>query len=374
MKLLDLIKNNKETFDFDVLPDALVIIQQDGKIIDVNSKALEYFGVAKFEVLGKYFSDFVENGTAVLNQICTSGEPKSAYSIAKNKKPSELFEITANRDIQAEKIYVMIRNSTQKDKEQKKINERYALVQNIVDKKNDFIIEASGPILSTLTSVVGFSRALLDGIAGEITEKQKKYLNIINTSSKDLNYDLEKLFSLFKLESRQIEYDCKPFDLMSLIKSIERIYKKDFEDKKIIFNLDYSTLSQRDCYLDAEIVEYIFRCIMDIFQRFATFGKCSLNIGHPPEAFLENRDFEGKISQDCNQYVLCEAKIADLVFSEEELNNIFDMYYKSTTKRPFGLKATFNILKLYIKDFKGDIWIYSKENFGTMITFVLPLK
>ena len=157
------------------------------------------------------------------------------------------------------------------------MSEKYVAAQKIIEEKNEFLIEASGSILSNIVSICGFSRALLDGIGGALSEKQQKYLNIINTNSKDLNYDLEKLFALFKLESQKVEYNNKGFDLISLIKSIDRVYKKDFQDKKIIFNLDYSTLTQRDCFLDGEIIEYILRCVMDIFLRFSNLGKCSLN-------------------------------------------------------------------------------------------------
>ena len=131
---------------------------------------------------------------------------------------------------------------------------------------------------------------------------------------------------------------------------------------------------QRDCTLDSEVIEYILRCIMEMFVRFSNVGKCSLNIGHPPLEFLKTRDFGANISQDVEDYVLMEAKISDLVFSEPEVINIFDTYYKSSTKRPIGLKASLNLMKRYITDFGGDIWVYSKQNFGTMITFVLPLK
>ena len=89
---------------------------------------------------------------------------------------------------------------------------------------------------------------------------------------------------------------------------------------------------------------------------------------------LKTKEFPANDSLDSQKYVLFEAKITDLVFSQDELDNIFDTYYKGNIKRPIGLKATLNLLKLYINDFKGDIWIYSKQNFGTMFTFVLPLR
>ncbi len=375
MKILEYFKSQKEDNNFNLLPDGIFTLEQDGKIIDVNDKVLEMYDTNRFNVLGHYFSEFVENGTAILNKIVQDGSSELVKAFIKEEeRPSLLLEITARRDLETNKVYVVARNATEQHKENKVTKEKFSVAQKIIDEKNDFLLDSSGVILSNLVSISGFSRALLDGIGGALSEKQQKYLNIININARDLNYDLEKLFTLFKAESKKIEYKRKLFDLISLIKSINRVYEKDFKDKKIIFSLNYSTLTERDCFLDSEIVEYILRCIMDIFLRFVNLGKCSLNIGHPPLDFLKTRDFLANDSYDTTKYVLFEAKIADLVFSQDELDNIFDTYYKGSIKRPIGLKASLNLLKNYITDFKGEIWVYSKENFGTMFTFVLPLR
>ena len=368
-------KPQQQEEDFDLLPDGVFTLESDGKIINVNSKALMMLNMKKFDVVGRYFSDFFENGTSLLNKIVREGNPQCARTIPGNKKEYvQSIELSATRNLEREKVYVSARNATLIKKEQKSISEKYEVAQKIIDEKNDFLIDSSGSILSNLVSISGFSRALLDGMGGALSEKQEKYLKIINTNARDLNYDLEKLFSLFKLESHKVEYTNKAFDMVSMLKSIERVYKKDFEDKKVIFSLDYSTLAQRDCFLDSEVVEYILRCIMDIFLRFSYLGKCTLNVGHPPVDFLKTREFDANDSLESEKYILFEAKITDLTFSEEELEDIFNPYNKTNTKRPIGLRATLSILKRYIKDFRGDIWVYSKQNFGTMFTFVLPLR
>jgi len=376
MKVLEYFnKNQKEDNNFNLLPDGVFVLEQDGKIIDVNNKVLEIYNTSRFNVIGRYFSDFVENGTQILNKVIQSDMSVSAKALFEDENVVPIYlDLTACRNSGTNKVYVSVRNVTPEKKEQNVIAKKFVVAQKIIDEKNEFLINSSGAILSNLVAITGFSRALLNGIGGALSDKQQKYLNIINTNSEDLSFDLEKLFALFKLESKKVEYQNKAFDLISLIKSIDRIYKKDFDDKKILFSLDYSSLAQRDCYLDGEIVEYILRCIMDIFMRFSRLGKCALNIGHPPVDFLKTRDFEAKDSMDVEKYVLFEAKIADLVFSQDELDNIFDMYYQGSNKRPIGLKATLNLLKNYITDFKGDIWIYSKQSFGTMFTFVLPLR
>ena len=375
MKVLEYFKSQKEDNNFNLLPDGIFTLEQDGKIIDVNNKVLEIYNTSRFNILGRYFSDFVENGTLILNKVIQNGKPTSARAIFEDESVVPIYlDITASRNSDTNKVYVIVRNITPEKKEQSAIAKKFVVAQKIIDEKNDFLLNSSGTILSNLVAITGFSRALLNGIGGALSDKQQKYLNIINTNSEDLSFDLEKLFALFKLESKRVEYQNKAFDLISLIKSIERIYKKDFDDKKILFSLDYSNLTERDCFLDGEVVEYILRCVMDIFLRFASLGKCSLNIGHPPIDFLKTRDFDAKDTMETDKYVLFEAKIADLVFSQDELDNIFDTYYQGVTKRPIGLKATLNLLKNYITDFKGDIWVYSKQSFGTMFTFVLPLR
>ncbi len=374
MNIIDYFKPVKQENNFNMLPDGIFTLEQDGRIIDVNNKILEIYGLSRYDFLGKYFSDCVENGTAVLNEIIKTNQYVCAKAIVKDGEPPMVLEISTTRDEESQKVYVCVREVTTRQKEHKSMSEKYTIAQKIIDEKNDFLLTSSGALLSTLVSIAGFSRALLDGIGGALSDKQEKYLNLININSKDLSYDLEKLFTLFRVESKKQEYECKNFDLISLIKSINRIYEKDIKDKKIIFSLDYSNLTQRDCTLDPEIVEYILRCIMEIFVRFSNLGKCSLNIGHPPVDFLKTRDFSANISQDPEKYMLCEAKIADLIFNEDEIVNIFDTYYKGSVKRPIGLKASLNLLKRYITDFGGDIWVYSKQNFGTMFTFVLPLK
>ncbi len=374
MKILDYFKPVKQENNFNLLPDGIFTLEQDGRIIDVNDKILRIFNSSKYDFLGKYFSDCVENGTAVLNEIIRTNKFVCAKAIVKDGEPPMVLEINTARNDDTQKVYVCVREVTTRQKEHKSITEKYTMAQKIIDEKNEFLLNSSGALLSTLVSIAGFSRALLDGIGGALSEKQEKYLNLINVNSKDLSYDLEKLFTLFRVESKKQDYECKNFDLINLIKSINRVYEKDIKDKKIIFNLDYSHLTQRDCSLDPEIVEYILRCIMEIFVRFSNLGKCSLNIGHPPLDFLRTRDFSANISQDPEQYILFEAKITDLIFNEDEIVNIFDTYYKGSVKRPIGLKASLNLLKRYITDFGGDIWVYSKQSFGTMFTFVLPLK
>ena len=43
-------------------------------------------------------------------------------------------------------------------------------------------------------------------------------------------------------------------------------------------------------------------------------------------------------------------------------------------KMPISTKLCFVLIKKFIKYLKGDIWVYSKPAFGTMVSFVVPVE
>ena len=104
-------------------------------------------------------------------------------------------------------------------------------------------------------------------------------------------------------------------------------------------------------------------------------GKVTLSAGNPPVAFLETHEFEGKGELEPSQYVLFEMKASEFLLDEEELNALFEPYsYINKNKRSVGMKLAFVLVKKFIKHFKGDIWVYSKPAFGTMVSFVIPIE
>ena len=90
MKLLEYFKSQKEDKNFNLLPDGIVILEQDGKVVDANDKALEMLRQTKFNVIGKYFSDLVENGTSVLNKVIQNNQTEIAKAIIQKEENDEL--------------------------------------------------------------------------------------------------------------------------------------------------------------------------------------------------------------------------------------------------------------------------------------------
>lgn len=374
MNLFSIFNKPKKEDIFEIFPDGILIVSMDGKILDVNSKALKILGFSKMELTGSYFSQYIQGGSVLLNKLVQSGM-LSVTKAANSNKEDIYVEVSAAKSDDNEKVYVSIRDITQSYKVQNMISGEYEIAKKIIDEKNKYLKGISGEIFSLLNSVTSFSKALNDGVGGELTDKQNKYVSIINKNSNELSYDLEKLFRYFEAESNLYQYEYKKFDLADLVTSIAKSYEVLFAKKKLNFTYDFSSFQTRSCYSDAAIIEILIKSILDISLRYTDIGSVSMNVGNPPIEFLQNNGYGADDESAKKQYALFEIKDSGLVLTPSILQNIFNPYYldENANKKLTGAKLTYSLVYKHVKNLKGDMWVYSKPSQGTLACILLPM-
>ena len=77
----------------------------------------------------------------------------------------------------------------------------------------------SHELRTPLNAVIGFSEVLLDGMFGELNDKQREYLNDIRDSGRHLLELLNEILDLSKIEAGRMELEPGPF---SLVEALER--------------------------------------------------------------------------------------------------------------------------------------------------------
>lgn len=374
MNLFSIFNKPKKEDIFEIFPDGILIVSMDGKILDVNSKALKILGFSKMELTGSYFSQYIQGGSVLLNKLVQSGM-LSVTKAANSNKEDIYVEVSAAKSDDNEKVYVSIRDITQSYKVQNMISGEYEIAKKIIDEKNKYLKGISGEIFSLLNSVTSFSKALNDGVGGELTDKQNKYVSIINKNSNELSYDLEKLFRYFEAESNLYQYEYKKFDLADLVTSIAKSYEVLFAKKKLNFTYDFSSFQTRSCYSDAAIIEILIKSILDISLKYTDIGSVSMNVGNPPIEFLQNNGYSADDESAKKQYALFEIKDSGLVLTPSILQNIFNPYYldENANKKLTGAKLTYSLVYKHVKNLKGDMWVYSKPSQGTLACILLPM-
>jgi len=360
---------------FNNYPDGIFIVSMDGRILDVNLKIVELFGFSRFDMVGQYFSQYIQGGSGLLNKIVAQKSP--SVTKAQTAKEEDVFvEVSASKDLENDRVIVTLRNVTQSYKMQNMVNGEYEIAKKIIDEKNTFLTEISPEIVSSLDSVTGFSKALLEGIGGHLVDKQEKYVSIINKNSKDLSFDLERMFEFFKLESGLYKYDYRTFDLPDLLNGVAKTFEPLFESKKTVFKYDFSALATRGAYLDPVVIEEVIKSVLDISYRCSNLGTVTFNAGNPPIEFLEANGYDVTDENIKKQFAMFEIKDTSFVLTAEQLENVFNPYFidNSQSKNPIGIKMTYPIIKKHLKYLKGDVWVYSKAGAGTMVCILVPVE
>lgn len=375
MKFLSLFKKTKKEDIFEIFPDGIIVVSMDGRILDVNPAAVKILGFSKIDLVGAYFSQFIQGGSVLLNKIIQSAS--STVTKAASANNEDIFvEVSAAKSEENDKVYVSIRNITQNYKMQNMINGEYEIAKKIIDEKNLYLKGISTEMFSLLNSVVNFSKALNDGVGGQMSDKQEKYVSIINKNSSDLLYDLDKMFKYFEVESNLCVYDSKKFDLADLLTTIAKSYETLFSKKKLNFSYDFSSFVTRSALSDSNAIETAVKYLLDVSLKLTDIGTISMNVGNPPVEFLESKGFEGADDNLRKQYALFEIKDSGLVVSPSVLENIFNPYYldEKMSKKLISVKMVYSLVSKHIKNLGGDMWVYSKPSQGTLVCILLPME
>ena len=375
MNLFSLFNKPKKEDIFEIFPDGILVVSMDGKILDINNKAVKILGFNKLEIIGSYFSQFIQGGSVLLNKLVQTGTT-SITKAATNKKEDIFVEVAAAKNEEFDKVYVSIRDITANYKMQNMINGEYEIAKKIIDEKNTFLTNISGEIFSLLNSVTNFSKALNDGVAGELNDKANKYVSIINKNSNDLSYDLTLLFKYFEVESNLYNYEYRNFDLADLLTSIAKNYEVLFAKKKLNFTYDFSSFLTRSSSLDPLAIEAFIKAILDVSLKSTDIGTISMNVGNPPIEFLQEKNIEAEDENIKKQYALFEIKDSGLIMPQSAVENIFNPYYmdSSTNKKILNAKLAYSYCYKHVKNLKGDMWVYSRPSQGTMACILLPME
>ena len=154
-------------------PDIILYIDPEGTIIKTNQKAKDCFKILSYTTINEILKDGLKSVRMSIKQ------KKSILVKARGKDNNEFYaEMTASRT--DNNYCISLRNKTQLIEQ---INEKNN-IEKFNNEKNEMIYKIEDEIKSPINSIVGFSQGMFDGIAGELTEKQTKYLKIIKNNAK----------------------------------------------------------------------------------------------------------------------------------------------------------------------------------------------
>jgi protein-histidine pros-kinase len=197
-------------------PDAMVIVDEAGKIVLVNSQAVRLFGWAREDLLGESVDRLVPErfrgahsghraGYFAAPKVRQMGVGLPLFGLRRDGSEFPL-EISLS-PIQTEEgtlISSAIRDATERRRSEQALHEANRL-------KSEFLANMSHELRTPLNGILGFSELLIDGRPGPLNDKQREYLQDVHHCGKHLLQLINDVLDLSKVEAGKMEVHPETF-------------------------------------------------------------------------------------------------------------------------------------------------------------------
>lgn len=336
--------------------DGMLVVNQDGFIMTMNHEAEAMFGWDIREAAGKSFIELIpcedEKGNFIpykerIMSLALSGKtPVHSIGYYYRENNSKFpANVTASPIIYEEKIIgaIGIFRDISKEKE--------------IDKmKTDFISTVSHEIRTPLTTIrEGVSQAL-DGILGEVTEKQREVFSIVLEDSDRLKRIIDNLLDISKIEAGKVELRKELTDIVEVVKGVASAFALQSEERGLKISA-YFSKAKLKLYVDKDRLIQVFTNLVGNALKFTAHGAIDISV-------LEAED-----------KVECSVSDTGRGIGKEDLPRLFSKFQQFGRAHGPGEMGTglgLSISKGIVELHKGKIWAESELNKGTKISFSLP--
>lgn len=267
---------------------------------------------------------------------------------------------TAELEALTERLEDLVKERTA---ELEETNRRLALANrrlaDATQAKDRFVAAMSHELRTPLNSVIGFSQILADGMAGPLTEEQKRQLAMVHTSGKRLLELVNGILDLSKIEAGAIEITSEEFDAAEVVSEVVESLRPLARETGIEIE---AHVPQEGCCIesDASKVRHVLTNLASNAVKFTREGRVDVWLE------LERGGEEARFR----------VEDTGIGIPRSEIPRIFGEFEQVTEDRPAilpGVGLGLSIAKRFAEALGGRIEVESEVGKGSVFTFVLPL-
>jgi signal transduction histidine kinase/CheY-like chemotaxis protein len=230
-------------------------------------------------------------------------------------------------------------------------------LQEVDRLKSQFLANMSHELRTPLNSIIGFSRVILKGIDGPLTDMQRTDLETINTSGQHLLNLINDILDISKVVAGKMEIAFEDVDLHTMFKSVMSTAVGLIKDKSI------------------ELRETIPEDLPIIVGDERRIRQVLINIIGNAEKFTEQGYIHVRAEADDTQ-VTISVEDSGIGIPEDKVDTIFEEFTQvdgSSTRRAGGTGLGLSISRNFVELHGGRIWVESTLGVGSTFYFSLPI-
>ncbi len=327
----------------------LVLIDEKGYIHLVNRKFISMFGKEPKDYVGYLYYNVLEN-----EQIHHTVQETFLYE----KNIKHLFSLENDQSV--EKQYLEIVGAPIFN-ERNMLRGAVLVIYDITEFKNlevmrkDFVANVSHELKTPITSIKGFSETLLDG-AGEDEATRNEFLKIINDESERIQFLIDDLLILSKLEKDEFVLEYSQLDTDKLVEEIKPIIAQQASQKQLQFKCENIVKTKFEAD-EEKVKQVLINLLANAINYTAKEGTIELSV------------------EESDEFILFKVADSGIGISSEALPRIFERFYrvdKARSRDTGGTGLGLAIVKHIVEVHQGEISVDSELGVGTTFEIKLP--
>ncbi|MDX1593593.1 MAG: ATP-binding protein [Gammaproteobacteria bacterium] len=230
--------------------------------------------------------------------------------------------------------------------------------------KSDFLANMSHELRTPLNSIIGFSQALGQGLAGPVTEDQKEYLDDILESGRHLLGIINEILDLAKIEAGKVVLERETFPVAELFDKSLFLFREKADKHRMEL---VSTVAPEVGTVHADyqrLRQVIINLLSNAFKFTGDGGRIVLRAR--VEAGHQGRD-----------ELVVSVEDTGIGIAKEDLERLFQPFEQlepSLTKKYEGTGLGLALSRNIVEQHGGRIWAESVPGEGSAFHFTLPLR
>ena len=344
-------------------PDAIVIVDREGRVVMANAQTETIFGFSRQEIIGEPIEKLIPErfhaahpGFRAKFSASPAARPmgNGGELVGLRKDGTEFpveIRLSPLSSEEEELVAAAIRDITERKQLEMRMQEANRL-------KSEFLANMSHEFRTPLNAIIGFSELMFKGKAGPLAPHHREYLGDILMSSKHLLQLINDILDLAKVESGKMEFRPERVDTARLVGEVRDILRGLAADKRLRIEVTVDPDVASVVVDPARLKQVLYNYLSNAIKFTPTGGEVKVRVGP------EGADFFRVDVQDNG-----------IGISEEGLEQLFVEFRQldgSRAKSHQGTGLGLALTKRIVEARSGRVEVRSRPGEGSTFSAILP--